>query len=358
VDRPTRAVNVRRAAVVGLDDGGSRPRTSRARCRRDGRRHPGGSRRPFRLVPCSALPGSSRPTRSGLDRGPNRPEGCGARRPRTRRLHSLRRSRTSDRSDACTADARPGRCATRVPPTHRREARRAKPDHVVEALVVCRTAVEEVVRSVGCHLVPRSVRHDASAGRRSVAAAAEVSVPVGPEQCPVLVASPNLHQALLVQVPELAELPALGVRGAAGSKRPSALTLVLLHRAGARERCAADGLLPHHRDDGTSARAEHGVVRSVLSEPGHHAPRRLREPHRVAAPARAQTAGEQRLHRRATRAVRRPVEVPLVGAEKRLPTYRAIGYARGEAPLGFAEPPEETTIEYDEEALRHFEEDV
>jgi superfamily II DNA or RNA helicase len=53
-------------------------------------------------------------------------------------------------------------------------------------------------------------------------------------------------------------------------------------------------------------------------------------------------------------------EVPMLLRmfEKRLPTYRAIGYARGEAPLGFAEPPEERTIEYDEEALRHFEEDV
>ncbi len=44
--------------------------------------------------------------------------------------------------------------------------------------------------------------------------------------------------------------------------------------------------------------------------------------------------------------------------KKRLTTYRAIGYARGEAPLGFAEPPQEWTIEYDGEALRHFEEDV
>jgi superfamily II DNA or RNA helicase len=40
---------------------------------------------------------------------------------------------------------------------------------------------------------------------------------------------------------------------------------------------------------------------------------------------------------------------------KRLTTYRGIGYARGEAPLGFAEPPAVQTIEYDEEALRHFE---
>jgi len=53
-------------------------------------------------------------------------------------------------------------------------------------------------------------------------------------------------------------------------------------------------------------------------------------------------------------------EVPMLLRmfEKRLPTHRAIGYARGEAPLGFAEAPEERTIEYDEEALRHFEEDV
>jgi hypothetical protein len=44
--------------------------------------------------------------------------------------------------------------------------------------------------------------------------------------------------------------------------------------------------------------------------------------------------------------------------EKRLRTYRAIGYARGEAPLGFAEPRAERVIEYDQEALRHFQEDV
>ena len=52
-------------------------------------------------------------------------------------------------------------------------------------------------------------------------------------------------------------------------------------------------------------------------------------------------------------------EVPMLLRmfEKRLAAYRAIGYARGEAPLGFAEPPEERTIEYDEEALRHFDEE-
>ena len=40
--------------------------------------------------------------------------------------------------------------------------------------------------------------------------------------------------------------------------------------------------------------------------------------------------------------------------EKRLRTYRAIGYARGEAPLGCSEPVEKWTVEYDEEALRRF----
>jgi hypothetical protein len=39
-------------------------------------------------------------------------------------------------------------------------------------------------------------------------------------------------------------------------------------------------------------------------------------------------------------------------------TYRAMGYARVEAPLGFAEPLQERTIEYDQEALRHFERDL
>ena len=36
--------------------------------------------------------------------------------------------------------------------------------------------------------------------------------------------------------------------------------------------------------------------------------------------------------------------------EKRLRGYRAIGYARGEAPLGYGEPNEE----YDDEVLRVF----
>jgi hypothetical protein len=34
--------------------------------------------------------------------------------------------------------------------------------------------------------------------------------------------------------------------------------------------------------------------------------------------------------------------------EKRLRGYRAIGYARGEAPLGYAEPGDEVVVEYDE----------
>jgi superfamily II DNA or RNA helicase len=51
------------------------------------------------------------------------------------------------------------------------------------------------------------------------------------------------------------------------------------------------------------------------------------------------------------------VDVPVLKRmfEKRLRTYRAVGYARYEAPLGYSEPADEPTVEYDEEALRHFE---
>lgn len=37
--------------------------------------------------------------------------------------------------------------------------------------------------------------------------------------------------------------------------------------------------------------------------------------------------------------------------ERRLRGYRAIGYARGEAPLGFAEPKDEVVVEYDAAAV-------
>jgi hypothetical protein len=48
-------------------------------------------------------------------------------------------------------------------------------------------------------------------------------------------------------------------------------------------------------------------------------------------------------------------EVPMLLRmfEKRLRGYRAIGYARGEAPLGYAEPQEDTFVEYDD-VLRVF----
>jgi len=67
----------------------------------------------------------------------------------------------------------------------------------------------------------------------------------------------------------------------------------------------------------------------------------------------------QRLHARKTEVriydyVDHEVPMLLRMFERRLATYRAIGYARGEAPLGFGEPPPEATIEYDQEALRHF----
>jgi superfamily II DNA or RNA helicase len=55
--------------------------------------------------------------------------------------------------------------------------------------------------------------------------------------------------------------------------------------------------------------------------------------------------------------VDREVQMLVRMFEKRLRTYRAIGYARGEAPLGFSEPPEELVVDYDEEALNHFERD-
>ncbi len=50
-------------------------------------------------------------------------------------------------------------------------------------------------------------------------------------------------------------------------------------------------------------------------------------------------------------------EVPMLLRmfEKRLRGYRAIGYARGEAPLGFAEPREDLVIEYDEAAISNLE---
>ncbi len=38
--------------------------------------------------------------------------------------------------------------------------------------------------------------------------------------------------------------------------------------------------------------------------------------------------------------------------EKRLRGYRAIGYARGEAPLGYAEPKNDLIVEYDDDVLR------
>jgi hypothetical protein len=42
--------------------------------------------------------------------------------------------------------------------------------------------------------------------------------------------------------------------------------------------------------------------------------------------------------------------------EKRLRGYRGIGYARGEAPLGYAEPGDDTVIEYDEDVIRSLKE--
>jgi superfamily II DNA or RNA helicase len=51
-------------------------------------------------------------------------------------------------------------------------------------------------------------------------------------------------------------------------------------------------------------------------------------------------------------------EVPLLLRmfEKRLRGYRGIGYARGEAPLGYAELGDEMVVEYDEDVLRSLKE--
>ena len=42
--------------------------------------------------------------------------------------------------------------------------------------------------------------------------------------------------------------------------------------------------------------------------------------------------------------------------EKRLRGYRGIGYARGEAPLGYEEQLNDLVLEYDEEVVRLIEE--
>jgi len=54
--------------------------------------------------------------------------------------------------------------------------------------------------------------------------------------------------------------------------------------------------------------------------------------------------------------VDRGVPILLRMFEKRLRGYRAIGYARGEAPLGYAEPADEVTVERDEDVLRSLKE--
>jgi superfamily II DNA or RNA helicase len=50
--------------------------------------------------------------------------------------------------------------------------------------------------------------------------------------------------------------------------------------------------------------------------------------------------------------VDRAVPMLLRMFEKRLRGYRAIGYARGEAPLGYAEPSDDVVVEYDEDVRR------
>lgn len=54
--------------------------------------------------------------------------------------------------------------------------------------------------------------------------------------------------------------------------------------------------------------------------------------------------------------VDREVAMLLRMFEKRLRGYRAIGYARGEAPLGYGEPGDEAVVEHEEDASRSIEE--
>lgn len=68
-----------------------------------------------------------------------------------------------------------------------------------------------------------------------------------------------------------------------------------------------------------------------------------------------------RLHPRKTEVqifdcVDREVPMLLRMFEKRLRSYRGIGYAQGEAPLGFAEPADDIVVEYDQEVLRSLKE--
>ena len=110
--------------------------------------------------------------------------------------------------------------------------------------------------------------------------------------------------------------PARRGRAIALGQRRARLVLLLRARRG-RDR-AQDGLLPHHRDDVAPSRAQHGLLRPAVPEPGHDAARRLRQPDRTAAPARAAAAGELGLPRRRARAVSRRAAVGL-------PRVRASG---------------------------------
>jgi hypothetical protein len=48
-------------------------------------------------------------------------------------------------------------------------------------------------------------------------------------------------------------------------------------------------------------------------------------------------------------------EVPMLQRmfERRMRTYKAIGYARADAPPGYQEPVDDPVLEYDEDAIRH-----
>ncbi len=72
--------------------------------------------------------------------------------------------------------------------------------------------------------------------------------------------------------------------------------------------------------------------------------------------------GQHRLHPSKTEVricdyVERSVPMLMKMFEKRLRGYRAIGYARGEEPLGIREGEDETVIEYDDEPVSGLDDD-
>ena len=91
------------------------------------------------------------------------------------------------------------------------------------------------------------------------------------------------------RVPCHVSLRRVGRRRRAFTLRQRRARLVLLRTAGARRHGASDGVFPDYPDDGAAPQPRDVVLRPAVSEPGHHAARRVRQPHRIAAATRART---------------------------------------------------------------------